>query len=207
MSLSAPLKLENTIIHLLGAPGTGKYTIAREMVQQAELRLVDNHLINNPLFSLIRQDGRTPLPPRIWDNVAKIWEAVADTMAHIAPAEFSYVLTNALFEHDAEDRRHMERMAAVADARGGVYIPVRLLISDVGEHVRRITATDRSGRMKETDPARPARYAGLEVLKTGLQTEMTLDVTRLKAGEAALAILDHARTQAQASSQTRLKNP
>ena len=200
MSLSAPPKLENTIIHLLGAPGTGKYTIAREMVQQAELRLVDNHLINNPLFSLIRQDGRTPLPSRIWDNVAKIWEAVADTMAHIAPAEFSYVLTNALFEHDAEDRRHMQRMAAVADARGGVYVPVRLLISDVGEHVRRITATDRSGRMKETDPERPARYAGLEVLKTGLPTEMTLDVTRLKPLDAALAILDHARG-------ARVKNP
>jgi hypothetical protein len=188
------MRVENTLIHLLGFPGAGKLTVAQEIVKQAEgsVRLVDNHLINNPLFSLIRQDGRTKLDPRIWDNVALIWRAVADTMVNIAPKEFSFVLTNALAEGDEGDRRHMENMKQVAAERGGRYIPVRLLVSDVDEHTRRITAITRGHRMKETDPEAPRRYAGLEVLKTGEPLELTLDITRLAPEEAARQILAHA---------------
>lgn len=194
MNSSAPqkLKIENTIVHLLAAPGTGKYTIAREMVDQATFKLVDNHLINNPLFSIVRQDGRMTLPPRIWDNVAKIWEAVADTMVHICPPEFSFILTNALFENDEDDRKHMLNMKRVATERKGVYIPVRLLISDIEEHVRRITAHNRNERMKETNPEAPARYLTKEVLKTGLPEELSLDVTALSPAEAARKVLTHA---------------
>jgi hypothetical protein len=54
--------MKNTIIYLIGFPGTGKYTIAREIAQQEDFRLVDNHLVNNPLFNLIHADGITPLP-------------------------------------------------------------------------------------------------------------------------------------------------
>ncbi len=187
-------KVEGAVIHLLGAPGTGKYTIAQEMLALCDIRLVDNHLINNPLFSLVRLDGKTPLPARIWDNVIKIWDAVADTMVHISPREFSFVLTNGLFEGDDEDRKHMLNMKRVADERGGIYIPVRLVISDVEEHVKRITAATRSVRMKETDPAAPAKYASRQVLMTGLGTELTLDVTQLSPVEAARKILMHVQS-------------
>lgn len=187
-------KVEGAVIHLLGAPGTGKYTIAQEMLKLCDIRLVDNHLINNPLFSLVRLDGKTPLPARIWDNVIKIWDAVADTMVHISPREFSFVLTNGLFEGDDEDRKHMLNMKRVADERGGIYVPVRLVISDVEEHIRRITADSRSARMKETDPAAPHKYASREVLKTGLATELTLDVTSLAPVDAARKILAHAQS-------------
>ncbi len=185
-------KIENAVIHLIGAPGTGKYTIASEMTRLADIRLVDNHLINNPLFSLIRQDGMTKLPPRVWQNVRMIWSAVADTMVHICPPEFSFVLTNALFENDADDLRHMRNMRNVAQQRKGLYVPVRLLISDADEHRRRITSPSREQRMKETDLAAAARYAGKEILKTGLPEELTLDVAGISAVDAARRILSHA---------------
>lgn len=185
--------IPSTIIHLLGAPGTGKYTIAKEITRMSKnFVLVDNHLINNPLFSIIRRDGKTKLPPRIWDNVKTIWGAVADTMIHISPPDFNFVLTNALFEGDADDRRHMKNMRNVAKKRKGEYIPVRLLITDEKEHARRITSRARKERMKETDAAAVKRYAGREVLKTGLIEELTLDVTRLKPKQAAAEILNHA---------------
>ncbi len=188
--------LENTVIHLLGAPGTGKYTVAQELVQLgkaagAEMRLVDNHLINNPVFSLLRLDGKTKLPEGVWDNIGLIWDAVADTMKRLAPKEFNFILTNALFEHDADDRQHMTEMAAVAAARGGRYVPVRLVLKDVAEHTRRITAADRNARMKETNAEAPARYAEKTVLLTGLPAELTLDTTALTAREAAGIILSH----------------
>jgi hypothetical protein len=189
------MRIENTIIHLLGFPGAGKYTVAQEIVRQAEgsIRLVDNHLINNPLFSLIRQDGKTKLDPRIWLNVRKIWDAVTDTMVNIAPRDFSFVLTNALIEGDEDDRNHMEKIRGVATARGGEYVPVRLLVSDVDEHIRRITSASRSTRMKETNPEAPTRYATREVLKTGDAREMTLDITQLGADEAAKRVLAHVK--------------
>lgn len=191
-SAKPEFKIENAVIHLLGAPGTGKYTIAKEMTALCDLRLVDNHLINNPLFSIVRENGRMKMPPRIWDNVRTIWSAVADTMVHICPPHFSFILTNALFEDDEEDRAHMLNMARVAEERKGVYIPVRLLVSDVAEHVKRITAPQREERMKETNPEAPQRYAGKEVLKTGLPSELTLDVTALSPAEAARKVLAHA---------------
>lgn len=187
------MRIENTIIHLLGFPGAGKLTVAQEIVRQAEgIRLVDNHLINNPLFSLIRQDGKTKLDPRIWLNVRMIWDAVADTMVNIAPKEFSFVLTNALVEDDEDDRNHMEKIRGVAAARGGKYVPVRLPVTDPEEHIRRITTASRSARMKETNPEAPLRYAKREVLKTGDARELTLDITRIGADEAAMNILAHA---------------
>ena len=191
-SAKTDFSISNTIIHLLGAPGTGKYTIAKEMIALADLRLVDNHLINNPLFSIVRQDGKTKLPPRIWDNVRMIWAAVADTMVHISPPHFSFILTNALFENDEEDRAHMLNMKRVADERKGIYIPVRLLLSDMNEHVARITSPGRNERMKETDGGAVLRYSGKEVLKTGFDTEMALDVTRLSPPDAARKVLAHA---------------
>lgn len=70
----ADYKLENTIIHLIGFPGTGKYTIACEITKLADIRLVDNHLINNIVLSIIPTDGITPLPVRVWENMSRIWD-------------------------------------------------------------------------------------------------------------------------------------
>jgi len=188
---------KNTLIHLLGFPGTGKYTIAKEMVQQADIRLVDNHLINNTIFTLIKTDGKTKLPERVWDNTIKIWEVVADTMVHISPPDFNFVLTNALVEGDALDIQHAKNMMAVAAARGGRYIPVRLVLSDLDEHVARITAADRKNRLKEINAEAPKRYLEKhKVLDVGHPLGLTLDVTRLTAAEAAQKIIYHAENVA-----------
>ena len=60
--------MQNTIIYLIGFAGTGKYTIAKEICRLTNARLVDNHLINNPVFSLIRADGKTLLPESVWEK-------------------------------------------------------------------------------------------------------------------------------------------
>lgn len=186
-------RLDNTIIHLVGFPGTGKYTIAQEMARQADIRLVDNHLINNTIFTLIETDGKTKLPERVWDNTIRIWDVVADTMVHISPKHFSFVLTNALVEGDALDLAHAARMRDVASQRGGLYVPVRLVVSDIDEHIARITAPDRRQRFKETNAEAPRRYAETrQVLNFPDAATLTLDVTKLPPAEAAAHILAHA---------------
>lgn len=185
--------IPNAMIYLLGFPGTGKYTIAMEIVAQAGFRLVDNHLINNPVFSLIHADGKTKLPEVVWDYTDRIWEVVADTMINISPPHFSFVLTNVLFEDNPGDRAHFHKVENVAKRRGACFVPVRLEISDVEEHGRRITAHDRAARFKETDGDRPRYYAeSREVLRPDHPHVLTLDVTALSASNAAAEILRHA---------------
>lgn len=190
--------MKNTIIHLFGFPGAGKYTIAKEICSQADIKLVDNHLINIPLFSLIQQDGILPVNPRIWENVGKVWDAVLDTMIHISPPKYNFVLTNALTNEGKEDKNWALKVNKAATERGGLYIPVRILISEE-ENKRRITQPDRAKRMKEINPESPAKNAkNRTVLETNLPNELTLNVTKLTAAEAAEIILDHARNCAKA---------
>lgn len=52
--------IENSIIYLIGFTGTGKLTIAKEIALKIDIRVVANHLINDPILSLIQADGKTP---------------------------------------------------------------------------------------------------------------------------------------------------
>ncbi|HEX6477597.1 MAG TPA: hypothetical protein VF043_02040 [Ktedonobacteraceae bacterium] len=52
--------MQNTIVYLIGYAGTGKYTIAKELARLTGAVIVDNHLINNPVFSIVGASGNTP---------------------------------------------------------------------------------------------------------------------------------------------------
>ncbi len=186
------MQFDSTIIYLMGYPGTGKYTIGKEICRQdPRFRLVDNHLVNNPIFSIIHIDGVTPLPYKIWENVGKIWDAVMDTLVHLSPIDFNFVLTNALFDSEG-DKAWFEEIQSMAAARNAKFIPVLLRIS-VEEHQKRISNLDRKERMKESDPKSPQRYALLDnIYIPDHPNLLTLDVSDIPAEEASKIILNYA---------------
>ena len=183
--------MENTIIYLIGFPGTGKYTIAKEICKQEKVKLVDSHLINNVVFGLIEQDGITPLPKRIWDNVGKIWDATLDTITHISPKHFNFVLTNFLVDENEDDCIWFQTVQKGAEKRGAAFIPVRMHIS-LEENEKRIVQPDRKERMKDINPASPKRNSELSILTIDHPNLLNLDVTEMTAKDAAKCILDHA---------------
>ncbi len=185
--------MKNTIIYLIGFPGSGKYTIAKEICRLApNIRLVDSHLINNPLFSLIPLDGKTKIPRRVWDNLGKIWDAVIDVMIHVSPLEFSFVLTNYLSQNNPNDVAWFEEVKAMTEARKALFIPVLLTI-DQEEHKKRIVRSERKDRYKETNPDAPIRYATNDCLINIAHSNLLeLDVTGLNPEEAAKKIILHA---------------
>lgn len=195
--------LENTILYLVGFPGTGKYTIAREICRRRpEFRLVDNHLVNNPVFSVIALDGKSKLPERVWDNAGQIWRAVFDTMIHISPPGFSFVLTNYLSQKNPDDVAWFSEVEAMAAARGALFVPV-LLSVDPAEHVRRITQPGRQERFKCIDGDAPYRYAREDrLVEVRHRNLLMLDVTALGPGDAAEAIIGHAALRAQSAQTT-----
>jgi hypothetical protein len=189
--------MENTVIYLLGLAGTGKYTIAKEICRQQGFHLVDNHLINNPVFSLIELDRK--LPERVWQNTGKIWDVVIDTMLHLSPPDYSFVLTNELCEDDKNDKAWFQRVVAFIAERKSHFVPVRLSISETAL-LQRCDTPERRARMKDTNRDRARlRLQEKQVLLVEHDNVLNLDVSDIPPEEAARQIISHAQ---QAKKQT-----
>lgn len=179
------MQLKNTVIYLFGSPATGKYTIGKILAAAAGAKLVDNHYINNPIFGLIELDGKTPLPQRVWDNADKVRDAVFDTIAYLSPPDYSFILTNVLFDDNPEDHEILKYVIDLAAMRKAHFVPVRLLCS-VEAMKSRIVTEDRKHRMKQTCPHDATTlYQTRTVLNSNHPNLIELDTSRYSAEEAA----------------------
>lgn len=181
--------MKNTIIYLIGYAGTGKYTIAREIVALTGVVMVDNHLINNPVFSVVGVDGIKPLPAGVWEKIAGIRRIVLDTVAELASPEASFIFTNELFEGQSVDRLLFEEIADLAAKREGLFVPV-ILRCEPEELYRRVASPERAVRFKlrNADWTRESIRA-YSLLHVDHPNRLELDVTNLSPIEAAQAII------------------
>lgn len=174
----------STLVYLIGHPGTGKYTIAKEMAKAGYI-LCDNQLINNPIFKLVGYEGFGDVPEFAWQCIGKIREAIFEFIAH--ESEKSYVLTNVLYENPG-DRRLFQQVQALAELRGSLFVPVKLLIKEE-ENLKRIQNTERRLHYKSRDPKDVLQKHIL--LNVQHPNALQLDVTHLTAQEAAQRIHAH----------------
>jgi len=186
--LSSPL--QNTIVLLIGFAGTGKYTIGRELCERTGARLIDNHLINNPIFKVTNADGETQLPAGVWDRVKEIRAAVYEAIRELSPPEMSFVFTMELRENNPADLGAFWELEHLAAERQNRFIPLRL-ICGVDELCRRVTDPARVAMLKEISPelARKKSLADA-VLNVPHPNLRTLDVTKRTASGSVDAILD-----------------
>lgn len=184
--------MRNTILYLIGHFGAGKYTIAKEICALTDARLVDNHLFNNVVFSLLRVDGKTPIPEAAWDHIMVIRQEALTVIETLAPPEFSFVLTNML-RNDDHDRSAYEEVARVADKRGATFVPVVVTCSD-DAFAKRIGNADRIARMKFTDAAGAEAYRTYtDLLQFTHPNRFDLDTTDISAAGAAQEIIAYAK--------------
>jgi hypothetical protein len=184
-------KLENTIIALIGFAGTGKYTVGLELCELTGAKLIDNHLINNPIFKVINPDGITPLPAGVWDKVKVVRAIVYEAIRELSPAELSFVFTIELFESSPGDQRAFIDLEQLAASRGSLFVPVRLLC-DVEELCRRVVDPSRVQMLKSISPEGARRKSAEEtVLDSTHPNVLTIDVTEKTPIEAAAIILRH----------------
>lgn len=183
-----------TLFHLIGYPGTGKYTIAKAMRERLEAagssgRVVDNHYVNNVVFGLLEPGAG--VPEEAWARCGEVWEAVLKTMETLSPAGWWFVLTNFLVEEQG-DQRWVERVATAAERRGSEFLPVLLRCSR-GELLRRAVEPARRARHKITDRAMLEHLLDTTtLLEPARPNRLTLDVTDLTANAAAERILAQA---------------
>jgi Cdc6-like AAA superfamily ATPase len=177
------------IIYLIGKPGTGKYTIAKEIAHHG-YAVCDNQLINNPIFALLHCDGLiTAIPEFAWHAIEKIRDIVFDFIS--INSSKNYVLTNVLYE-DEYDNKLFKQVQQLAAQRNSLFIPVKLYVSEA-EHIKRIQNQERLVRYKSIDINEVYKnHTLIEVLHPHL---MELDVSNLSAESAAMQILTHMRQQ------------
>ena len=175
-----------TILYLIGTPGTGKYTIAKEIAKFG-YNICDNQLINNPIFSLLNYDGVKDIPEFAWEKIRMIRTTIIDFLA--LEHDNNYILTNCLYEIEG-DHKIFNQVKLMAEKRNSIFVPVKLLIS-AEENIRRIQNKDRLLRYKSTDAK--CAYPEISLISIKHPNILELDVTKLAAREAANLIIGHVK--------------
>jgi hypothetical protein len=189
----ASMKLHNTIIYLIGIPAVGKYTVAKEIGRMTGAKVVDNQLINFPVFSVVGYDGTAtcPFPQGAWTHIEKIRRAVLATIREFCPPDDSFVLTNVLDARAPGDKALFRRIERLAQQRNAGFFPVWLTCE--AEMLRqRKNTPERCGRRKDSDLTTIAWWLqDFEVLRVPHPNALTLDTPRCGAGQTAQCILEH----------------
>lgn len=175
--------MKNVVFYLIGPPGVGKYTVGTIIAERTGARLVDNHYAINPIFALIEQDGRTPLPDRLWEQVGRVRSAVLETIAAFSPRDWSFVFTHAASNHPSDAGTCREILSA-AERRGARVIVARLSCAP-DELARRVLSPERRARMKEMDAEAARRSAVAPLFDPGHANVIDIDTTTKTAGEVA----------------------
>lgn len=164
--------MKNAVFYLIGPPGVGKYTVGNIIAERVSAKLVDNHYSINPIFELIEQDGRTPLPAQVWPQVGKVRSAVLETIATLSPKDWNFVFTHAASD-DPSDAETCREILSTAERRGATVIVARLHCTPE-ELARRVLAPERRARMKEMIPRRRAPMRSRLSSIRGTPTSSTL---------------------------------
>ncbi|HEX8853571.1 MAG TPA: hypothetical protein VF754_08795 [Pyrinomonadaceae bacterium] len=181
--------LDNVLIVLIGFAGTGKYTVGRELCRRTGAKLIDNQLINNPVFMAVDADGVRPLPPAVWGKVSVIRAAVYETIREISPPGLSFVFTLELLEDDPASVQAFRDLEELARLRGGLFVPVRL-VCEVEELCRRVTEPSRVERLKDISPERARRKSAVRIVLNPEHANLrTIDVTEQPPSETVDEIL------------------
>jgi predicted kinase len=191
------MKLNNTIIYLLGIPAVGKYTVACEIARLTGAKVVDNQLINIPVFSVLGYDGTAafPFPQAAWPHIEQIRGAVFAVIRDLCPPGESFVLTNVLDARDPADLALFRRVEALAAHRGAAFFPV-WLTCDAQRLRQRKNSEQRRARFKDTDLSTiDAAVTDFQVLRVPHPNALTLDTSLSEPAQTAHQILEHIRSK------------
>jgi len=187
------MKLHNTIIYLIGIPAVGKYTVAREIGRLTGAKVVDNQLINTPVFSVVGYDGTStfPLPQGAWAHIEKIRRAVLAAIREFCPPDASFVFTNVLDASAPGDKALFRRIERLAQQRKAGFFPVWLTCEATMLRQRKDTP-ERRARLKDSDVTTISWWLQeFEVLRVPHPNALTLDTSHCGPEQTAQRILEH----------------
>lgn len=186
--------MRNTIIHLIGYPGVGKYTIGSGIAKKTGAILVDNQLTAMPLFTVMAHDTADGNFQHIDILYKKYHEIAAKVleMAVYARAGLSYVFTDVLFNTE-DGSNHFEKVQEMAEKRGSIFLPI-VLTCDNDVLMERVTANNRAQRFKLADArAAAALVERNAILIPNHPNLKVFDITNCSAEESIQVIIEYAQ--------------
>lgn len=139
-------------------------------------------------------DGVTPLPPKVWELVEQVRDAVLMAIEECAPADCTYIFTNFVRDTAATDptvQAYFDRLGALARSRDGALRFVALAC-EPEELYRRVAEPDRRARLKSIDSAWVRQLVAEEpIYVPDGPGAMHVDLTDLDPSAAAKTIADH----------------
>ena len=138
-----------------------------------------------------RHHAIKPVPEVVWERVGEVREVVYRTIEELSPPRWSFVFTNVLQAGDRADEAVVDRLARLAEARGSLYLPVRVRC-ELDELIARVPNPDRRARQKWIDPDAVRTFIGTTVLvDLERHDPLDLDTTTRRPEESAQLIVDH----------------
>jgi hypothetical protein len=177
-----------SVIYLIGPLAVGKFTVAKAIAEINGAAVVDNQLINLPIFSLLTEWPNAEVSEGMWREIEFVRDAVFRVIEEVAPRSMSYILTNAL-ENDAESHALYERVKGIAASRGSIFLPV-ILTCELEEELRRIPDPARTQRLKTDDRERARHYIASTTFFVPREADLfTIDTTLTEPHDVAELIL------------------
>ena len=136
----------------------------------------------------MQYDGYAKIPDFAWDSIARIRTEIFEFLTKIP--QNNYVLTNNLYEYDG-DRNLYEQVKKMAEKRGSLFVPARILINQ-DEHLKRVINPNRRERWKSIDPQDV--YNEVPLLSIVHPHLLELDVSNLSPEKAAKEIANHIKS-------------
>lgn len=166
------------IININAWPGTGKLSVAQQLVNRLGGRLLDNHTVYDVAFSLY--DFGTP---EFYETVRAVRNVAFARIVALA-ADVPVTLTSA-YADTPFGRDNWAAIRRIADQRGS---PLCIVVLDcsLSENLRRLQTPERSRSRKLIDPAPliSARETHT-LLEAGGDYLLRFDTTELSAAESA----------------------
>ena len=183
--------IKNTIVFLMAMAGTGKRTIAQEIIKQDNgFKFIHNHSMIDPILSLL-EDCRPPLD-NAYIAINQIRDVIFNAMVNLSSQDANFVISNEMLSSNPLSQEFFNAISNTASQRQARFIPIRLLCKDLEKYLGRGTAADRAAYFKARDiDALTQRFKHEHVFLSNLPTEFTLDVTSLSAKQSAQTILAH----------------
>ncbi len=183
------------VIYLLGWPGVGKLTIAKEIQKHDDsFAIMHNHQTNDCIFPFIESGQQ--FEEACMNAVGIIRSTIFDFIINHGRKDQSIIFTNVLVDNyndsEYETFKKIEKFAEDIEA---TFIPVRLMC-ETDEIKKRMVSKDRELFHKTMRPEVIDEFISenYSVLTINHKNELTLDVTKLKPSEVKDVIFKHCET-------------
>ena len=178
------------VYQLFAYPGTGKLTIAKEIVKQLEARgepcaRLDNHATHNLVWQLVPPHRR--FDPPVLAKVFELRRVLLEAAEELASEDHSIVFTN--FLPPGREPTVADPNRDLAVKLGKTFVALELTL-DPDEVLRRVGNADRVANLKLTDVERARQVIdGGQTLPTHWPELRTFAIDGLTAAEAAGRII------------------